>query len=38
MDKFTEVMLSRTGLYGLIEKAERGPKAAAAIALIAPSI
>jgi tartrate/fumarate subfamily iron-sulfur-dependent hydro-lyase beta chain len=32
MDKFTEVMLSRTGLYGMIGKAERGPEAAAAIA------
>jgi fumarate hydratase, class I len=32
MDKFTEVMLSRTGLYGMIGKAERGPEAVAAIA------
>jgi fumarate hydratase class I len=31
MDKFTEAMLSRTGLLGMIGKAERGPLAIAAI-------
>jgi fumarate hydratase class I len=31
MDKFTETMLSRTGLMGMIGKAERGPSAVAAI-------
>ncbi len=31
MDKFTEVMLDRTGLLGMIGKAERGPEAVAAI-------
>ncbi|MGZ8194583.1 MAG: fumarate hydratase [Methylosarcina sp.] len=31
MDKFTEAMLSRTGLLGMIGKAERGPSAIAAI-------
>jgi len=32
MDKFTEIMLSRTGLYGMIGKAERGAETVAAIA------
>ena len=31
MDRFTELMLSRTGLFGMIGKAERGPEAIAAI-------
>jgi fumarate hydratase class I len=31
MDKFTELMLSRTGLIGMIGKAERGPVAVEAI-------
>ncbi|MGZ8095177.1 MAG: fumarate hydratase [Methylosarcina sp.] len=31
MDKFTEAMLSRTGLLGMIGKAERGPLSIAAI-------
>jgi fumarate hydratase class I len=31
MDKFTELMLSQTGLIGMIGKAERGPVAIAAI-------
>tara|TARA_X000001036_G_scaffold330754_1_gene309472 strand:- start:428 stop:760 length:333 start_codon:yes stop_codon:yes gene_type:complete len=31
MDKFTEPMLSGTGLAGMIGKAERGPEAIAAI-------
>ncbi|MGZ8201467.1 MAG: FumA C-terminus/TtdB family hydratase beta subunit, partial [Methylosarcina sp.] len=31
MDKFTEAMLSRTGLLGMIGKAERGPSAIVAI-------
>lgn len=31
MDRFTELMLSRTGLLGMIGKAERGPEAIAAI-------
>jgi fumarate hydratase class I len=31
MDKFTETMLSRTGLIGMIGKAERGPAAIEAI-------
>ncbi|MSQ50120.1 MAG: fumarate hydratase [Betaproteobacteria bacterium] len=31
MDKFTELMLSQTGLIGMIGKAERGPLALAAI-------
>ncbi|MGR8942235.1 MAG: fumarate hydratase [Gammaproteobacteria bacterium] len=31
MDKFTETMLSATGLLGMIGKAERGPEAIAAI-------
>ena len=31
MDKFTETMLSQTGLIGMIGKAERGPEAIAAI-------
>jgi fumarate hydratase class I len=31
MDKFTEAMLARTGLIGMIGKAERGPEAIAAI-------
>jgi fumarate hydratase, class I len=31
MDKFTETMLSQTGLLGMIGKAERGPTAIAAI-------
>lgn len=31
MDKFTEIMLERTGLLGMIGKAERGPDAIAAI-------
>ncbi|OGT20503.1 MAG: fumarate hydratase [Gammaproteobacteria bacterium RBG_16_57_12] len=31
MDKFTELMLSRTGLIGMIGKAERGPQALDAI-------
>ena len=31
MDKFTEMMLARTGLLGMIGKAERGPQAIAAI-------
>lgn len=31
MDKFTEMMLARTGLIGMIGKAERGPEAIAAI-------
>jgi len=32
MDKFTEIMLDRTGLLGMIGKAERGPQAVATIA------
>jgi fumarate hydratase class I len=32
MDKFTEVILSRTGLIGMVGKAERGPDAIEAIA------
>jgi len=32
MDRFTETMLERTGLLGMIGKAERGPQAIAAIA------
>jgi fumarate hydratase class I len=31
MDKFTEMMLSKTGLIGMIGKAERGPTGIAAI-------
>ncbi len=31
MDKFTEIMLDKTGLLGMIGKAERGPEAVAAI-------
>jgi fumarate hydratase class I len=31
MDKFTDMMLSRTGLLGMIGKAERGPEAVEAI-------
>jgi fumarate hydratase class I len=31
MDKFTEAMLSRTGLFGMIGKAERGPEGIEAI-------
>jgi len=31
MDKFTEMMLSRTGLFGMVGKAERGPGAIEAI-------
>jgi len=31
MDKFTEMMLSRTGLFGMVGKAERGPAAIEAI-------
>jgi fumarate hydratase class I len=31
MDKFTEMMLSKTGLLGMIGKAERGPVAIEAI-------
>ncbi len=31
MDKFTDIMLSKTGLLGMIGKAERGPEAIAAI-------
>jgi fumarate hydratase class I len=31
MDKFTEIMLERTGLLGMIGKAERGPEAIGAI-------
>ncbi|EWY38662.1 fumarate hydratase [Skermanella stibiiresistens SB22] len=31
MDRFTDLMLSRTGLLGMIGKAERGPEAVAAI-------
>ena len=31
MDKFTDMMLERTGLLGMIGKAERGPEAIAAI-------
>ncbi|MGA8259292.1 MAG: fumarate hydratase [Arenicellales bacterium] len=31
MDKFTEIMLSQTGLFGMIGKAERGPEAIEAI-------
>ena len=31
MDKFTEMMLSKTGLLGMIGKAERGPEAIASI-------
>jgi fumarate hydratase class I len=31
MDKFTETILSRTGLLGMIGKAERGPEAIEAI-------
>ncbi len=31
MDKFTEMMLAKTGLLGMIGKAERGPQAIAAI-------
>ncbi len=31
MDKFTEMMLSKTGLIGMVGKAERGPVAIAAI-------
>jgi fumarate hydratase, class I len=32
MDKFTEIMLDRTGLLGMIGKAERGPKTVETIA------
>jgi fumarate hydratase class I len=32
MDKFTEMMLARTGLVGMVGKAERGPAAVEAIA------
>jgi fumarate hydratase class I len=32
MDKFTEAILSRTGLIGMVGKAERGPEAVEAIA------
>jgi fumarate hydratase class I len=32
MDKFTEIMLDRTGLLGMIGKAERGPQTVATIA------
>jgi fumarate hydratase class I len=32
MDKFTDTMLERTGLLGMIGKAERGPQAIASIA------
>jgi fumarate hydratase class I len=32
MDKFTELMLSRTGLIGMIGKAERGPATCESIA------
>ena len=31
MDKFVETMLSKTGLYGMIGKADRGPAAVASI-------
>ncbi len=31
MDKFVETMLSKTGLYGMIGKSERGPEAIASI-------
>jgi fumarate hydratase class I len=31
MDKFTEMMLARTGLIAMVGKAERGPEAIAAI-------
>ncbi|MGD8477480.1 MAG: fumarate hydratase C-terminal domain-containing protein, partial [Burkholderiales bacterium] len=31
MDKFTEMMLDKTGLYGMVGKAERGPAAVEAI-------
>ncbi len=31
MDKFTEMMLAKTGLLGMVGKAERGPEAIAAI-------
>jgi fumarate hydratase, class I len=31
MDKFTRIMLERTGLLGMVGKAERGPEAVAAI-------
>jgi fumarate hydratase, class I len=31
MDKFTDMMLERTGLLGMVGKAERGPKAIEAI-------
>jgi fumarate hydratase class I len=31
MDRFTEIMLARTGLMGMIGKAERGPSAIDAI-------
>jgi fumarate hydratase class I len=31
MDKFTDMMLDKTGLMGMIGKAERGPSAIAAI-------
>jgi fumarate hydratase class I len=31
MDKFTEMMLSRTGLIGMVGKGERGPAAVEAI-------
>jgi fumarate hydratase class I len=31
MDKFTEMMLAKTGLLGMVGKAERGPAAIAAI-------
>ncbi|MCR5084859.1 MAG: fumarate hydratase [Succinivibrionaceae bacterium] len=31
MDKFVETMLSKTGLYGMIGKSERGPEAVASI-------
>ena len=31
MDKFTEMMLSKTGLFGMVGKAERGPAAIEAI-------
>jgi Tartrate dehydratase beta subunit/Fumarate hydratase class I, C-terminal domain len=38
MDKFTELMLDKTGLLGMIGKAERGPEAIAAIKSIKPFI
>jgi fumarate hydratase class I len=31
MDRYTELMLARTGLIGMIGKAERGPEAIAAL-------